>query len=102
MDFLFCPNCNKKTGHKRALGMGTLIGGALTFGVSLATIPFYPKRCIVCGRKTTEEDHTETASPAELTSKLESPVVLCQMCGEPNATYDTNCIFCSAPILENE
>jgi hypothetical protein len=45
--------------------------------------------------------NAETVAPDQPT-KSEHPVVLCQMCGEPNITYDTNCIACGAPILENE
>jgi hypothetical protein len=44
-----CPNCQKITGHKRRLGMGTFIGGLFTAGLSLFAIPWYPTRCIVCG-----------------------------------------------------
>ena len=49
---VYCPNCGKVTGHKRAMGMGTFLGACVTFGTSLAATPFYPKRCIVCGCKT--------------------------------------------------
>jgi hypothetical protein len=49
MDFLHCPNCHKRTGHKRALGFGTLFLVLLTLGGGLLLIPFYAKRCIVCG-----------------------------------------------------
>lgn len=44
-----CPNCGKKTGHKAALGWGTFFAVILTGGLWLLAIPFYPKRCIVCG-----------------------------------------------------
>lgn len=47
----YCPNCEKVTGHKRAMGWGTAFGAIITAGVSLAAIPAYPKRCIVCGCK---------------------------------------------------
>jgi len=49
MEVAFCPNCGKTTGHKRALGAGTIIGGFVTGGVSLLGIPFYGKRCVICG-----------------------------------------------------
>jgi hypothetical protein len=49
MEMLYCKNCKKTTGHKRAIGMGTLLGGVATLGVSLTTVPFYPLRCVVCG-----------------------------------------------------
>ena len=44
-----CSNCNKTTGHKRALGWGTLFAVILTGGLWLITIPFYQLRCIICG-----------------------------------------------------
>ncbi len=49
MEFCRCSNCNKETGHKRALGWGTCFAFLLTGGLWLLAIPFYPKRCIVCG-----------------------------------------------------
>ena len=45
----FCPSCNRVTGHKRALGWGTFFAAGLTAGVWLLAIPFYQKRCMICG-----------------------------------------------------
>ncbi len=49
MEMISCPNCNKLTGYKRALGFGTFFAVALTLGLWLLFLPFYPKRCIGCG-----------------------------------------------------
>ena len=49
MNFRYCPNCGKETGHKRFLGIGTVIAVFLTLGLWLLVIPFYPIRCIHCG-----------------------------------------------------
>jgi hypothetical protein len=49
MEMIFCPNCAKLTGYKRALGLGTFFAVLLTAGLWLIAIPFYPKRCITCG-----------------------------------------------------
>jgi hypothetical protein len=49
MKMIFCPNCGKLTGYKRALGFGTFFAVLLTAGLWLLAIPFYPKRCITCG-----------------------------------------------------
>jgi hypothetical protein len=49
MKMTHCDNCGKSTGHKRALGFGTLFMVLLTGGLWLIAIPFYPVRCIVCG-----------------------------------------------------
>ncbi|RLC35975.1 hypothetical protein DRH29_05420 [candidate division Kazan bacterium] len=51
MDFSYCSNCGKKTGHKRFLGFGTFFAVVLTAGVWILAIPFYPKRCIICGQE---------------------------------------------------
>jgi len=49
MVMLFCRNCKKLTGFKRALGVGTVILLFLTGGLWLVAIPLYPKRCVACG-----------------------------------------------------
>mgnify|MGYP001557842721 CR=1 FL=1 len=45
----YCQSCEQTTGHKRAIGIGTLLGAACTGGVSLVATPFYPLRCVRCG-----------------------------------------------------
>jgi len=52
MIFKHCPNCAKKTGHKRAFGAGTVIGFFFTLGLWLLVMPFYPLRCTICGMDT--------------------------------------------------
>ncbi|MFZ0319644.1 MAG: hypothetical protein WAL56_11005 [Candidatus Sulfotelmatobacter sp.] len=54
MEMIFCPNCGKLTGFKRALGFGTFFAVLITGGLWLLAIPFYPKRCITCGLGKTE------------------------------------------------
>ena len=49
MRMIYCPNCGKPSGFKRALGFGTLFAVLITFGVWLLIIPIYPARCINCG-----------------------------------------------------
>lgn len=49
MEMIFCPNCNKRTGFKRALGFGTLFMVVITLGFWLLVIPLYPARCMNCG-----------------------------------------------------
>jgi hypothetical protein len=44
-----CASCQRVTGHKRALGWGTFFAAVLTLGVWLFAIPFYSKRCMICG-----------------------------------------------------
>jgi hypothetical protein len=55
MEYSYCPNCKKMTGHKRALGWGTFFGSVVTLGTSLGAVPFYPKRCIICGNVKRDE-----------------------------------------------
>jgi hypothetical protein len=42
MEMIFCPNCNKLTVYKRALGFGTFLAVLLTAGIWLFALPFYP------------------------------------------------------------
>ncbi len=44
-----CPNCQQVTGHKRDIGIGTLIMVLFTGGLWLLAIPLYQVRCIRCG-----------------------------------------------------
>jgi hypothetical protein len=47
--FTHCPNCRTGTGHKRALGFGTVFAVIVTGGLWLFALPLYPPRCIQCG-----------------------------------------------------
>lgn len=49
MQSRYCQQCGRESGHKRALGWGTFFAVLLTFGWWLLAIPFYPKRCVICG-----------------------------------------------------
>lgn len=49
MTFMHCDNCSKPTGFRRAFGMGTFLGVVFTGGLLFLCLPFYPKRCVVCG-----------------------------------------------------
>ena len=45
----YCKECEKRTTYKRELGFGTLFAVAITMGLWIFVIPFYPKRCKRCG-----------------------------------------------------
>jgi len=49
MIFEYCPNCKAYRGFKRHFTIWTLILVCLTWGAWILALPFYPKRCIVCG-----------------------------------------------------
>jgi len=51
MIFQYCPNCKAERGFKRNLGWGTFFAVVITLGWWICAIPFYPKRCIECGRE---------------------------------------------------
>ena len=64
-----CANCGQPRGFARRLGFGTFFMVLITFGLWLFVIPFYPKRCSVCGcvrSATTIKDAVAQRSPWEL------------------------------------
>jgi hypothetical protein len=57
-----CDRCGKPTWHRRHMGIGTLIAVACTSGLWILVLPFYPRRCVVCGARLRirhlQESHT--------------------------------------------
>ena len=49
METFYCPTCGRRTGFARRLGWGTFFASVITFGFWILAIPFYDKRCNVCG-----------------------------------------------------
>jgi hypothetical protein len=49
MQMAYCPKCSQETGFQRKLGFGTLFAVIITCGFWLLALPFYPKRCNICG-----------------------------------------------------
>lgn len=96
MKFSFCPNCGKTTSHQRKLGFGTLFAVIFTLGWWLLAIPFYPKRCTICG----SEDFGAPPGPQGQRSRLSLQQILsmqtkiCPKCGESIKFSAQKCRFC--------
>ena len=78
MQMLYCPNCNKATGYKRALGFGTLFMVVVTCGLWLLVIPIMPKRCSICGltKSAGSEDRIERENNPFFGFIQEHPVIV--------------------------
>jgi len=108
MEYSYCPNCKKMTGHKRHLGWGTFLGSVVTLGTSLAAVPFYPKRCIICGMEKEQEQQTvasglefeddakQVGSPDSRTTKV------CPQCAEEVKAAAKICRFCRYEFPQTE
>jgi hypothetical protein len=49
MPAMYCTLCRRPVEARRHVGAGTIILAVVTGGLWLVTIPFYAKRCFICG-----------------------------------------------------
>ena len=80
MEYSYCQNCGKMTGHKRNVGMGTFLGAVVTGGASLAAVPFYPKRCIVCGMEKEEVPNSTLKKCPQCAEEVKAEAKICRFC----------------------
>jgi hypothetical protein len=59
----YCFPCQRDTGHRRVYGRRTFYIVLLTGGLWLLALPFYPRRCVRCGRRRGERERLVRAVP---------------------------------------
>lgn len=101
----YCHNCGSNVGFKRNLGWGTFFGSIMTGGLLLLIIPFYPKRCIKCGKeyeKDTKKNDIDHKAIADQNKSLEiskygispSLLTICSHCGKTTRADAQECLYC--------
>lgn len=94
MKMSFCPTCGKETGHQRKLGFGTLFAVIITLGWWLLALPFYPKRCLICGDLPSSAAPQSSRPAQELLPEDDQATKKCPLCAEIIKFAALKCRFC--------
>jgi len=109
----YCVLCERKVQPRRRIGIGTLIIALLSLGLALLLIPFYKKRCPVCGGiafglpPAEEVVPLAEAEPVAEAKLIDEPAIPtgskhCIECGEEVKSIARICRFCGYEFMSRE
>ena len=71
MAIKYCELCKRPVEGKRKFGIGTLIGVLASAGLWLLALPFYQKRCSICGSTALSDGYTDRHQATQLGQQLQ-------------------------------
>lgn len=92
----YCNLCERRVPKKRKIGIGTLLLVFFTWGLWILVIPFYSKRCGVCGG-----DRLSKFNPIDPElDEVDLDDADCPLCKEPVKPGAIRCKHCQGDISE--